>query len=285
MFPLIETAMGFAAIMLVLSFLVKSLTSLISDTFDFYCDNFQYEASRLIRNITGRTWQSWTTDPAVVAAHPWVADVKWERLGDEFFSEDNITWVARQLVPGAILNDVKGLIKVHQGKVKFAFQQRLKNLSIAVGLGLCLLFDVNGLTIWQVLYQNDQLRTTFASDYATQALTLGSPAPAGGAKSTQADTAPTVESRLPSSTDVEKTEQNLSDARSAFSAKLRDFVRDVNFGVGKAWRSDAGERPSGVRGWLIEFVGAFLTGILVSVGAPYWHDLLEGLSSLRKSTA
>ena len=97
MVPLIETTIGFVAIMMVLSFLVKSLTTLISDHFDFYCDNFQYEVSQLIRNTTGRTWEWWASDPATVRRLPWVADIKWERLGDEFFSEDNIRWVVSQL--------------------------------------------------------------------------------------------------------------------------------------------------------------------------------------------
>ena len=59
-------------------------------------------------------------------------------------------------------------------------------------------------------------------------------------------------------------------------------MSDVSFGIGKAWREIGSQRPQGVRGWGIEFIGAFLTGILVSVGAPYWHDLLESLASLRK---
>src|SRR4051794_20996809 len=130
MVPLVETAVGFAAIMLVLSFLVKSLTTLISDHFDFYCDNFQYEVSRLIRNATGRTWEQWAADRATVSRLPWLADIKWERLGDEFFSEDHIRWVVSQLRgvrPDQV--DVKGLVQVHLGKVKYAYQQRLKNLS------------------------------------------------------------------------------------------------------------------------------------------------------------
>src|SRR6476620_4186349 len=185
MVPLIETTVGFVAIMMVLSFLVKSLTTLISDHFDFYCDNFQYEVSRLIRNTTGRAWESWANDPDTVKRLPWVADIKWERLGDEFFSEDHIRWVVSQLSgvrPDQV--DVKGLVQVHLGKVKYAYQQRLKNLSIAAGLGLCLMPDVNGLTLWRTLYQNNQLRTAFASDYATEALTIGDDADDGS------DTAP-----------------------------------------------------------------------------------------------
>jgi len=299
MVPLIETTIGFVAIMMVLSFLVKSLTTLISDHFDFYCDNFQYEVSRLIRNTTGRTWEWWASDPATVKRLPWLADVKWERLGDEFFSEANIRWVVSQLSrvqPDQV--DVKGLVQVHLGKVKYAYQQRLKNLSIAAGLGLCLLLDINGLTIWRTLYQNNQLRTAFASDYATEALTSGDDADDGSdgasvpathrarALLRAGGTAPRtdVQDRSPEPDDQPRSqaEENLRNARTAFTAQLSAFMSDVSFGIGKAWRESGSQRPQGVRNWAIEFIGAFLTGILVSVGAPYWHDLLESLTSLRK---
>ena len=276
MFPLLETAIGFVAIMLVLSFLVKSLTTLISDHFDFYCDNFQYEASRLIRNLTGKKWETCAAAANVLARAPWVKDVKWERLGDEFFSEENIKWVVTQLEPAAAMGSLKGLIQVHQSKVKYAFQQRLKNLSIAVGLGLCLFLDVNGLSIWNTLYHNDQLRTTFASEYATNALTLGANSPVSATRS---------ENPPQQAADRQKAEENLSKARAEFSARLNDFVSDVSFGVGRVWRREGPDRPAGLRGWMVEFIGAFLTGILVSVGAPYWHDLLENLSALRQKPA
>jgi hypothetical protein len=299
MVPLVETTVGFVAIMLVLSFLVKSLTTLISDHFDFYCDNFQYEVSRLIRNATGRTWEQWASEPATVSRLPWVADIKWERLGDEFFSEDNVRWVVSQLrgvSPDQV--DVKGLVAVHLGKVKYAYQQRLKNLSIAAGLGLCLLLDINGLTIWRTLYQNNQLRTAFSSNYATEALTFGDdlddgsdapPVPARRARALLRAAAPAARgyvqdgSQEPDDRPRSEADENLQKARTAFTAQLSAFMSDVSFGIGKAWRESGSQRPQGVRGWAVEFIGAFLTGIFVSVGAPYWHDLLEGLTSLRKS--
>lgn len=31
-----------------------------------------------------------------------------------------------------------------------------------------------------------------------------------------------------------------------------------------------------------EFFGSLLTGILASIGAPYWHDLLRAVAQFRK---
>ena len=48
MFPLIETIIAFSAIMLALSFLVKSLTSVIENHFDSYSRNLKHEVFSLI---------------------------------------------------------------------------------------------------------------------------------------------------------------------------------------------------------------------------------------------
>ena len=41
------------------------------------------------------------------------------------------------------------------------------------------------------------------------------------------------------------------------------------------------DRGLGPWGFFYEFLGSLLTGILLSIGAPYWHDLLRALGNLR----
>jgi hypothetical protein len=36
---------------------------------------------------------------------------------------------------------------------------------------------------------------------------------------------------------------------------------------------------------IYEFFGSLLTGIIVSIGAPYWHDFLQALVALRPGKA
>ena len=265
MFPLLETAVGFVAVMLLLSLLVKSLTSLVKDQFDFYSDNLKYEASRFVRNTIGRSWSELQEDPAIVKNAPWLKDIDWSRVGTEFFNKENVDWLLKGLgASPAQLENVEGRLAVHLSRVKYMFEQRMKNLSIAIGIGLCLVLDVNALTIWHTLYTHDQLRTTFASEVATRAL-LESKDAASQAEPTK-------------DPDVEQQRQNLKQASAKFSQGLATFTTEVSFGVGKVWKEDMTSR----RALAIEFMGALLTGILISVGAPYWHDLLESLSSLRK---
>jgi hypothetical protein len=64
-----------------------------------------------------------------------------------------------------------------------------------------------------------------------------------------------------------------------FRGRLLQFTRDVSFGIGRVWHHELPKRDL-----LYEFIGAALTGLLVSVGAPYWHDVLENLSSLRRTS-
>ena len=60
---------------------------------------------------------------------------------------------------------------------------------------------------------------------------------------------------------------------------METFFADVNFGVGRVWRQNNPVIGGGA--FVYEFLGSLLTGLLVSVGAPYWHDLLRTLSNLR----
>lgn len=259
-FPLLETALGFLAIMLALSLLVKSLTSLVKDHFDFYTDNVRYEVNRLVRNTLGKTIEQLKQDPEIVARAPFLTDVDWQRVGDEVFNKDNAVWVLTQL--GATpeqLEHLDGRLTYHLGRVRYAFERRVKNLSFACGLALCLTLDINALSIWNTLYNDSKLRTFFASEYAATILAAANETP----------------DRPPSPSD-----ESLERARAEFNRDVETFLADVNFGVGRIWRTgdDAVDDPWS---FVIEFLGAALTGLLVSVGAPYWHDVLNSVSALR----
>lgn len=271
MFPLLETAIGFLAVMLTLSLLVKSLTSLLKDHFDFYCDNLRYEINCFFRDFVGRTLDDLRQDQAQVRSTPFLAGIDWQRIGDEFFNKQNVAWMLTQLgKPPGNLDQLEGRLNYHLGRVRYAFDTRMKTLSLAAGLALCLALDINAVRIWHTLYTNSQLRTFFESEYATQALM------AAGNQSAPQPAAPNP-----------PTAEDLAAAREAFGRSVTQFVSDVSFGVGRIWQKpDGSARPAdAIDTWpkfLIEFLGALCTGLLVSVGAPYWHDLLKNLSALRR---
>ncbi len=232
MFPLLETAIGFVAIMLMISLLVKSLTELIKDHFDFYCDNLNYEADLFLRSVVKKSLAELKTDAAVLEKAPWLRDFDLSRIGEEFFNEDNIKPLLLAVRPDldqAVLANIKGLLAAHVSRVKYMFTQRLKNLSFAVGVGLCLVLNEK---------TADQMA---AADR----------------------------------------EAELAEARAQFGERVKSFTSEVNFGVGRVWRQTP-PLPTKAS-WIYEFLGALMSGLLVSVGAPYWHDILESFGSLRKS--
>lgn len=264
MLTLIETLTGFTAIMLILSLLVKTLTSVIKNQWDYYSDNLKHEVQRLALETTGKTWEKLIQNPH---APDWAKDIHWERLGDELLTPAYMSWFLQQLDQSAKVFDLDSRLKIHIANVKYTFEMRMKNLALAVGLGLCMLCNINALTIWKSLYTDQQLRATFANSYAEKATALAQ---------TQAGEA------------TPQAGQKLTDAQiQSFQSSMRGFLTDVGFGVGRIWRASP---PSGttektqqdpLQVFAYEFFGSLLTGILVSIGAPYWHDLLQALSSLR----
>src|SRR5260370_1478377 len=94
MLSLIETLTGFAAIMLMLSLLVKTLTSVIKNQWDYYSDNLKHEVQRLALETTGKTWPPLIRKPA---APDWAKNIHWERLGDELLPPAYMSWFLKQL--------------------------------------------------------------------------------------------------------------------------------------------------------------------------------------------
>jgi hypothetical protein len=111
------------------------------------------------------------------------------------------------------------------------------------------------------------LRTTFANSYAEKATALAN--------------------EQASTTTPQSSQQEKDAPVRSFQSSMRGFLTDVSFGVGRVWRANpASESASQTQRdpfeiFICEFFGSLLTGILVSIGAPYWHDILQALSSLR----
>jgi hypothetical protein len=269
MLSLIETLTGFAAIMLMLSLLVKTLTSVIKNQADYYSDNLRHEVQRLALETTGKTWDALMQNPNTPDC---ARNIHWERLGDEFLTPAYMGWFLKQLDQNARVFDLDTRLKIHVANVKYAFQMRMKNLALAIGLGLCLFGNINAFTIWKSLYTDEQLRATFSGAYADKATTLAN---AQAAQSTDPNKKPT--------------QDELDSQIKSLQKNMRSFLTDVSFGVGRVWRTnaqnEAGNEKHSAEFFLYEFLGSLLTGILISIGAPYWHDVLQALAALRPDKA
>ena len=78
--------------------------------------------------------------------------------------------------------------------------------------------------------------------------------------------------------------ERLDSDTQAFMKQLADFQKNVNFGIGRIWTADSAKLSTGVawKFFATQFLGSLMTAILISIGAAYWHDLLQMLSSLNK---
>ncbi len=269
MLSLIETLTGFAAIMLMLSLLVKTLTSVIKNQWDYYSDNLRHEVQRLAFEVTGKAWNTLLQN-----APEWAKNISWERLGDEFLTPAYMSWFLKQLDQNARVFDLESRLKIHVANVKYTFEMRMKNLALAVGLALCLLGNINAFTIWKSLYTDQQLRATFSTSYAEKAAALAN------AQATQG----TEPNKKP-------TQEELDAQIKSLRKNMQGFLTDVSFGVGRIWQASSQstktdqtqQAPFNI--FVYEFFGSLLTGILVSIGAPYWHDILQALAALRPDKA
>ncbi len=356
MLSLIETLTGFTAIMLM---------------WDYYSDNLKHEVQRLVLETTGKAWDD-VLGSASEQVKNLAGEIHWERLGDEFLNANYLSWFLKKLDSNADLIDLESRLKVHLANMKYAFQMRMKNLALAVGVGLCLLCNINAFTIWKSLYTDGQLRATFANSYADKATKLAEAQARGTSQETAANQANQASQATqgnqtdkvaPANDSNPKIEKNQLDAQMKdFRQNMQGFLTDVSFGVGRIWReeclrfTDAGrqqcqkemmektaklkqdsrdkqyEQRVAEAGKLAdaaakekanlaadetrkaeekadlaeaglklaqeqrdtqkapeiliyEFLGSLLTGILVSIGAPYWHDVLQALSSLRSTVS
>ncbi len=275
MLSLIETIIGFSVIMLLLSYLVKSLTSVVKNHVDYYSANLEQELGRLVGEIAEKSWDDLKNE------FQWLKDVQWRRLGEEFLSTENVKWLIKRLGCEAELKSLgEGLgarLEVHKANVRYAFEKRTKNLALALGIALCLFLNINAFTIWDTLYNDQTVRAKFASpEYVKSAEKLLEDY---GSEIEKLDQE-IKKNTTPGSTDVEqdkKKRDTLKKQRNALSKQISHFRGEVGFGMGKIWSAQVKSWPS----FLYEFFGSLLTGILVSIGAPYWHDLLRALGARR----
>jgi len=337
----------------------------IKNQWDYYSDNLKHEVQRLVLETTGKTWDD-VLGSASEQVKNLAGEIHWERLGDEFLNANYLSWFLKKLDSNADLTDLESRLKVHLANMKYAFQMRMKNLALAVGVGLCLLCNINAFTIWKSLYTDGQLRATFASSYADKAAQLAEAQAKGTAQANPASTAnPTNPSNAGNPANDTNTKPNKAqmDAQMKdFRQNMQSFLTDVSFGVGRIWReeclrlTDAGRQQcqkemmektaklkqdsrdkqyeqrvaeaakladaaakekanlaadetrkaeekadlaeaelklaqeerntqKAPETLVYEFLGSLLTGILVSIGAPYWHDVLQALSSLRSTAS
>ena len=281
-FPLLEVVVAFAAIMLTLSFLVKSLTSVVKNHVDYYSASLEREVHRFLRG-SGCT---------KTECRP-LSTVFWPRMGEEFLSTDNmLNWLS-MLKKGLTVSDeqrkeIEARLAVHRASLKYAFTKRTNNIALAMGLALCLFLNINAFTIWDTLYRNEEVRAKFTSEsYVKSVLDKKDEIDEQIKETENAIKKIDEKNNAVEAEKLKETKMELDKRRAELSKQIEVFQGEVAFGMGRIWKErekSSDGKPEGLGDlmfFLYEFLGSLLTGILVSIGAPYWHDILRALANLR----
>ncbi len=252
MLTLIDTVIGFTVIMLLLSFLIKSLTSVVKNHVQYYRQNLVSELDRLLKPYLAEGLRTLQEQ---------LPNIDWRNIGEELFDEENLRPILEKFDSSlqGKLTDLKARLTVHKAALEFGFDRRMKNLSLACGTALCLILNINALSIWTHLYNDGEVRAKFASEkYVNQVLEQAGQE---------------VDETLP-----EDEKAALEQQRQEWEEELRSFRQEVDFGVGAVWT----KRDPSLAFVLYQLVGSLLTGFLASVGAPYLHDFLRAVASFRR---
>lgn len=302
MLALLDTVIGFLVILLLVSFLIKSLTSVVKNHVQYYSQNLRVELKRLLQPLAGVSLQQ------LERSFP---GIDWRNVGEEIFDAATLGRILKRINPHLKLTDLKARLAVHKSALRFSWDKRMKSLSLVCGTALCLLLNINAFTIWKTLYEDTDVRAKFTSDeYVGEVLKQAdkiaaeqeeavAAEPQGDAPTATPVTEepeeappPVTEELEPSSpadgdesTAVADTNQakrqELADHRQEWQAELERFRQEVDFGIGEIWTM----KDAGWGNVLYAIIGSLLTGVLASVGAPYLHDLLRALASFRKKPA
>ncbi|MGH7165695.1 MAG: hypothetical protein ACREIS_09260 [Nitrospiraceae bacterium] len=66
--------------------------------------------------------------------------------------------------------------------------------------------------------------------------------------------------------------------------QLREELQQLQLPIGWAWSNGDPRRvpdPHDIRGWFMKVLGLLFTTIAVSLGAPFWFDMLNKLINIR----
>ena len=145
-----------------------------------------------------------------------------------------------------------------RGKFQALYTTKNKQIAIAISFAIVLILNASVTRIYTVLAANQSLSQAIAGTAATVSQ---SPQNAAAAQ-TQDLTAAYENSRKAISTELQQ-----------YPVLLRAGKYREDFGIGLKWKEM-------ICATLWELLGLLLMGALVSLGAPFWNDVLKGISGL-----
>jgi len=145
------------------------------------------------------------------------------------------------------------------------YKRRVQKIVLLIGLTLTVLTNADTITIANSLSRDVSMRNALvaaAGEYAKAGTTQ---APASG-------------------NSAEKIQACRQDAGSPECRVAMNMRQLAQLGLPVGWkRDDERSVPSGVGGWFAKVTGLLLTAIAISLGAPFWFDILNKIIVIRST--
>ena len=145
------------------------------------------------------------------------------------------------------------------------YKRRAQWFVLGLGLGLAIASNADTIAIGNALSRDVSMRNSLvaaAQEYAKPNTSLARPS---------ADRAETI--------DACQENENSPECRVA-----RNLTQIAQLGLPVGWdRNDSRTVPDTFGGWLVKAIGLLLTGFAISLGAPWWFDMLNKIIVVRST--
>jgi len=142
------------------------------------------------------------------------------------------------------------------------YKRMAQKIILAVALVLCCAVNADTLMIVKELWSDQALRSAVVASAETR-----------------------VKSGKPAQPDSNGSGASSTDDQTAQLKKAASEIRDINT-LPIGWKCAAGDIravPSGPLAWFLKVLGILLSAFAVSMGAPFWFDMLNNIVNLRVS--
>jgi hypothetical protein len=171
------------------------------------------------------------------------------------------------------------------GRLSGQYTRSAQKISLLIGVVLAIGLGADSYGVAQKLWLDTGLREELAD--AAEKFVLNPPASAEEKCKKDADPKPDPEAKPETETTPDAEPKSKADAKAqaeekevAFNKCLRD-VFNAQMEVIRAFPIGWAEWPKGLDNWLLKILGCLWTGIALSLGAPFWFDLLQKFVSVR----
>ncbi|HEY0323996.1 MAG TPA: hypothetical protein VGC66_23815 [Pyrinomonadaceae bacterium] len=195
--------------------------------------------------------------------------------------------------------NVEDWFNVGMDRVSDWYKRRTHRVIFIIGLVLAVILNADTIMILKVLYSEPAVRTSMlaqAEAYAKNQAAQPTPSPANTASgANSAGTNPPGQGGASTGTPGSNaaTQKEIDEVKEKLNDRIQEYRQLENLGLPVGWSNkgtQVARRPTAdfkqdfrrfLWEWLLKIAGLLITGVALSLGAPFWFDLLNRFISFR----